>query len=121
LTIEGDALAGRRVLVVEDNFDLAEGMARILEAQGAEIVGPVGTVKRALEVIADDGQIDGAVLDINLRGETVYAIADVLRSKGVPTIFTTGYDKKSVKPGYTDIPCLLKPVRLEHLMHALFG
>jgi hypothetical protein len=107
--------------VVEDDFNIAVAMVGFLKAYGAEIVGPVGTVKSALGVIADNPCIDGAALDLNLHGETVYPVVDVLRSKGVPTVFMTGFDDTSVKPGYTDVPCLQKPVTVEHLMQALFG
>jgi hypothetical protein len=51
----------------------------------------------------------------------VYPVADVLRSKGVPIVFTTGYDAGDVVPRFADSPCLQKPFRLELLVHALFG
>ena len=96
-------------------------MALLLRERGIEVVGPVGTVKDALALIAQGERIDGAALDINLRGETVYPVADALRSKGVPILFTTGYDPISLKPGYADVPCLQKPVSIERLIESLFG
>lgn len=121
LTPEGISVAGRHVLLVEDNFHIAKLTALILRNAGVEVVGPVGTVKDALALIAKAERIDGAALDINLRGETVYPVADALRSMGVPVLFTTGYDARSVKSGYTDVPCLQKPVPIERLIEALFG
>ncbi len=51
----------------------------------------------------------------------VYPVVDVLRSKGVPLVFMTGYDKQSIQPAYADLPCMQKPVTVERLVQALFG
>jgi CheY-like chemotaxis protein len=93
-------LTGRRILVVEDDFMIAELIVAAFMADGAEIVGPAGTVQDALALTAGEERIDGAVLDVNLRGETVYSVADVLRSKGMPIVFTTGYDKSRLPPRF---------------------
>jgi CheY-like chemotaxis protein len=114
-------LTGRRILVVEDDFMIAELIVAAFMADGAEIVGPAGTVQDALALTAGEERIDGAVLDVNLRGETVYSVADVLRSKGVPIVFTTGYDKSRLPPRFADMPCLVKPLKVERLVPALFG
>jgi len=121
MTMNGPRLAGRRVLIVEDNFIIAAALARIFKAQGAELLGPAGTVSDALALIADNEIIDGAALDVNLRGEMVYPVANVLRAKKVPIVFMTGYDDASIAPGYTDFPCMQKPFTIERLMQALFG
>jgi CheY-like chemotaxis protein len=114
-------VAGRRVLVVEDDFLIANVIAEAFRAQGAHIVGPAGNLKDALAIAASKEHIDGAVLDVNLRGEMVYPVADVLRSKGVPIVFTTGYDTGDVVSRFADAPCLQKPFRLELLVDALFA
>jgi CheY-like chemotaxis protein len=114
-------VADRRVLVVEDDFAIANVIVEAFRARGAYIVGPAGNLKDALAIVAGKEHIDGTVLDINLRGEMVYPVADVLRSKGVPIVFTTGYDAGDVMPRFADSPCLQKPFRLELLVHALFG
>jgi CheY-like chemotaxis protein len=62
-------LAGRRILVVEDEYFLADDIHHALAQLGAEVVGPVPTLRGALEVLADESRIDAAVLDINLRNE----------------------------------------------------
>jgi DNA-binding response OmpR family regulator len=121
LTAGRGPLADRRILVVEDDFNIASLLAMVLEADGAEIVGPVGTIKGALALIANGARIDGAILDVNLRGEMIYPVADVLRRKGVPMVFLTGYDERVLAPGYADVPCFQKPVDHERLIHALFG
>jgi CheY-like chemotaxis protein len=121
LRTDPGTLTGRRILVVEDDFMIAKLIASVFEADGAEIVGPVGTVQDALALTAGEERIDGAVLDVNLRGESVYPVADVLRSKGVPIVFTTGYDKSRLPPRFADMPCLVKPLKVEGLVEALFG
>ena len=81
---------------------IANVIAEAFRAQGAHIVGPAGNLKDALAIAAGKEHIDGAVLDVNLRGEMVYPVADVLRSKGVPMVFTTGYDAGDVVRITTD-------------------
>jgi len=121
MTSNGAALAGRRVLVVEDNFYIAVAIARVLKARGAELIGPAGTVGDALALIAANERIDGAALDVNLRGAMVYPVANALRAKNVPMVFMTGYDNRAIEPGYADVPCMQKPLTVERLMQALFG
>lgn len=110
----GDAenvrLVGRRVLVVEDEYFLANDIARALAAAGADIVGPVPKLNEALSVLAASDDIDGAVLDINLRGEAVYPLANALRARNIPFCFATGYDGASLPLEYRDVPHWTKPL-----------
>lgn len=110
----------RRVLVVEDDFYLASSLASDLAAGDIEVVGPVPSVAAALDLIARTQHIDGAVLDINLNGEAVYPVADLLRQRHVPYVFTTGYDARSVARHDPDAPCFEKPVVAAELVEALF-
>jgi CheY-like chemotaxis protein len=112
--------AARRILVVEDDFYVASSLAHCLEDEGVEVVGPVASVKEALDLIAEGGRIEGAILDINLKGETVYPVADVLRERGVPYVFTTGYDAVSIAQRQPDALCFEKPVVATQLIAALF-
>jgi DNA-binding response OmpR family regulator len=114
-------MPGRRVLVVEDDFHVAESLAMAFAAHGCEVVGPVATVEAALALIVAGGPIDGAVLDINLRGELAYPVADALRARRVPFVFTTGYDEQVVAEPYGGIACFEKPVLPGRVLEALFG
>jgi CheY-like chemotaxis protein len=106
-----DGLQGRCLLVVEDEYLIAADLARSLEDVGADVVGPAGSVEDALELVATDGKrLDGAVLDINLRGERVYRVADALAACGVPFVFTTGYDALAIPDAYAGVPICEKPV-----------
>ena len=116
---EDRRLHGERVLVVEDEFFIADDLARDLTAQGAEIVGPVGTAQQAMRLLDGGRRIDGAVLDIKLRDEMIYPIADELRRRRVPVVFATGYDAAIIPARFADVPCCQKPVDGEKVVQAL--
>jgi CheY-like chemotaxis protein len=92
-------LTGRRILVVEDEYFLADDIGRAFRALGAEIAGPVGHLEDALEILNDGGILDAAVLDVNIRNEMIFPLARQLRARGVPFVFTTGYDKNHCRTG----------------------
>jgi CheY-like chemotaxis protein len=87
----GRALAGRRVLVVEDEWLIAAQVGRTLERAGAVVAGPALSVAQALALLGDGPAPDGAVLDLNLRGETVTPVALALAGRGVPFLLLTAY------------------------------
>jgi CheY-like chemotaxis protein len=115
------ALAGRRVLVVEDEYFVADDLDRALKTLGAEVVGPFASREKALEAFISGEPFDIAVLDINLQGEAIYPVADVLLEAGVPFVFATGYDKASLPEPYRDIPRWEKPFDPGELAKALSG
>lgn len=110
-------LAGKRVLVVEDEAVVALMMAELLGALGARVVGPVSSLRDALQAPTED--IDVAVLDVNLDGEMVYPLAAALRQKKIPFILVTGYDAESVGARMPDAPVLQKPVEAVALKEML--
>ena len=119
-TAPGGGLRDRRVLIVEDEYFLADEMAEALQKFGVQVVGPVPTSQKALALLADR-PLDAAVLDINLRGEMVYPVADALSERGVPFVFATGYDAAAVPNAYRDVPRWEKPFTAEDLAKALPG
>ncbi len=115
------ALVGRTILVVEDDYFLAQEIARKIRICGASILGPVSNVHDALDVLKEATSIDGAILDINLMGEMAYPIADALLARRTPFLFVTGYDPALVSPDYRNVTCLQKPVEIKDIVRALFG
>ncbi|HEY0572058.1 MAG TPA: response regulator [Enterovirga sp.] len=115
----GATLLNRRILVVEDEYMLAEDMQRGLEKAGAIVLGPVPSVEDALELLDDEPHVDGAVLDINLGGEKVFRVADALGARGISFVFTTGYDASEVPPAYRHVPRYEKPVSAATVARAL--
>jgi CheY-like chemotaxis protein len=117
----GQLLRGRRILVVEDDYMLADDLREDLEHAGAEVLGPVSTVEDALALLAREDRLDGAVLDVNLAGEPVYPVADALLARGVRFAFATGYDGWSLPAAYAEIPCFEKPLDPLAVVRALVG
>jgi ActR/RegA family two-component response regulator len=111
-------LQGRRLLLVEDDYLIADELQKDLAVAGAEVVGPVPSVAEALDLIASEA-LDGAVLDVNLGGESAYPVADALRACGVPFVFTTGYDYATILPAYSSVPCCEKPAGARKVAQAL--
>ena len=85
---------------------------------GYSVVGPVGARTTAIAA-ARQADIEGAVLDLNLRGETTYLVADELNARGIPFIFLTGYDRGVIDRRYAGAPLLQKPVDEQTLQRAL--
>jgi len=102
-------LSGCRILIVEDEYFLADDMVRVLSSSGAEIVGPIGEADEALAALDGSTPIDCAILDINIRGEMVYPVASALRSRNIPFVFATGYDQAAIPAEFEDIPRWEKP------------
>ena len=97
-------LAGCRVLLVEDDYYIADDLAQRLSAHRAIVLGPVATLERALAMLQSADRIDAAVIDINLRGEMVFPLADALEERNVPFAFATGYDTAAIPDRYQDVP-----------------
>ena len=90
-----------------------------LEAAGAFVVGQVPTLAKAEAMLGEDAAIDCAVLDINLAGDTVFALADRLGKAGVPFVFLSRYTKGSIPSRLAKTPLLEKPVDMAALGMAL--
>ena len=79
-----------RILVVEDEAIIAMLVEEIVLDFGSEVVGPAARMEEALR-LTSDASLDAAILDVNVGGAVVYPVADLLRARGVPIIFATGY------------------------------
>jgi len=121
MSMGAQPLDGQRILLVEDNFGIAKSLAMLFQRYGAIIVGPAGTVEDAMALIEAEPHIDGAVLDVNVRDQLVYPVAEALRERRTRMVFVTGYDRDYIAPEFADIPCMLKPWNAEQLMKVLAG
>lgn len=113
--------AGRRVLVVEDDFFIADDLVAALEAEGAIVVGPIPSVRAALELIERGDPLDGAVLDINLQGEMAFPVADALAARSISFVFATGYDQSVVPARFVGVTACEKPFNAEQVARAMWG
>jgi CheY-like chemotaxis protein len=117
---EGRPLEGLRILVVEDEYAVAADMTWWLQDSGAEVVGPAPTIKDALTLVTAQGvTLDRAVLDVNLRGEKVFPVADALLNRAIPFIFATGYEDAMLPSAYAAVPRLIKPLERAALLAAV--
>src|SRR3954451_16991134 len=107
-------LSGRRVLVVEDEMIVAWLLQDMLADLGCAVVGRAARVSQAL-VMIDAEAIDAAVLDINLNGQKSYHVADALAARGMPFVFSTGYETESLPNDYQSLPLLQKPFKRSEL------
>jgi len=114
-------LKDRRVLIVEDDYLMAEELRAEFERAGASVVGPAGRVSDALSLIEKNLPIQGAVLDINLAGEMAFDVADLLRTNNVPFVFVTGYDAEIIPATYATVARYEKPIDFASIRIALFG
>jgi DNA-binding NarL/FixJ family response regulator len=112
-------LKGCRILVVEDDFFLADDLASALEDHGAEVIGPASTYQDGLLMMVAGGRIDVALLDINLRGEMAYPLADILLDRGVDVMLATGYDRSALPERFYPVVRIEKPFDAAVLARAL--
>ena len=103
-------------MVAEDSLLILVALELLLEQHGIRIAGPVSTLAEA-QALAETGSFDIAILDIRLHDERVFPVADLLRQRGIPTIFTTGYALSDIRPSrFADIPIIQKPYDGDALM-----
>jgi DNA-binding response OmpR family regulator len=114
------ALRNRRILVIEDDYWVAQVLVDVLAEAGAQVIGPLGWIEEALAFIGSHKDaFDSAVLDLNLHGTKSYPIADALMAQQVPFIFTTGYGTAGIDPPYDEHPRCPKPFNRNALLAAL--
>ena len=105
--------------MVEDEYFLADDIVRGLKDKGAEVLGPVGDIDDALDLIEETEHLDGVVLDLNLKGELAYPVADALMERGIPFVFATGYDQAHIPARYAGVTRCEKPVDAPKIAKAL--
>lgn len=112
--------SGKRILVVEDEFLLADETRKKLTKLGATVVGPTPRVDEAL-ILIEDEQIDAAILDVFLSDSLVFPVAERLEILGIPFVFATAYDASVIPGRFSGYVLCEKPVELEKIAQGLFG
>jgi len=110
--------AGLRVLVVEDEMMVSMLIEDMLTDLGCAIVGPASRLDEAME-LARATEFDCAVLDVNLGGQPIFPVADLLRERGRPFAFATGYGDAGLRDQDRGAPVLQKPFREGDLARVL--
>ncbi|OKO74603.1 chemotaxis protein CheY [Bradyrhizobium sp. NAS80.1] len=101
-------LTGCRVLIVEDEYFLANDLEEALKSRGANIIGPFGDFDAAYRRAARD-HFDVAIIDVNLHDKTAYPIADELVRQRIPFVFYTGYGSDIIPERFADVKRFQKP------------
>jgi DNA-binding response OmpR family regulator len=104
-----------RVMVVEDEFIIADEIAAILEDSGHEVIGPFGSIEQAAAGLSVVDRPDCAILDANLRGKSSVPLAERLRELDVPFCLCTGYRSDDLRAIFGEVPVLQKPVNARAL------
>lgn len=115
---EGAAIGGLRILVVEDEVAIAMLLEDMLLDLGGEVVGPAGRIQQALGM-AETESFDVAILDVNVSGQPIYPVVEVLQRRGIPFVFSTGYGSAGIDAAWRDRPVLQKPFSQDELERVL--
>jgi DNA-binding response OmpR family regulator len=107
-----------RILIVEDEPVIALEMQGVLAEAGFAIAGVAGSIERALRMV-DTCAFDCAVLDSNLRGEPIDPVATLIRARGTPIVFVSGYGRNSLPGQCSDAPLVPKPFNPPELIRVI--
>ena len=103
------ALQGRRVLIIEDESLVAMLLETILDDMGCEVIGPDSNIDDGLKSATTEAVLDAALLDVNVAGREVFPVADALKARGVPFVFSTGYGEAGLPEHWRGHPTIQKP------------
>jgi CheY-like chemotaxis protein len=115
---EGNSIAGKRVLVVEDELMIRMLLQDMLTDLGYTLAGEAGRIEEAM-ALAKQGEFDVAILDVNLNGQPISPVVEILVKRGLPFVFATGYGQRGVPEPYRKTPTLQKPFQADALAQAI--
>jgi CheY-like chemotaxis protein len=118
MTAEDNPGEGKRVLVVEDEPMIRLLLDDMLADLGYTMAAEAGRLDEALTQ-AKDGEFDVAILDVNLNGQPITPVVEVLVRRGVPFVFVSGYARRGIPEAHTNVPLLQKPFQSDGLASAL--
>jgi CheY-like chemotaxis protein len=102
-------LEGLRILVAEDEALIAIDLETMLQDLGCEVVGPLPSLQLVVRAAGAE-RIDGAILDVNLRGEHIFPVLPILRQRKVPVVLSSGYNDPDLVPAeFRGVPLITKP------------
>jgi CheY-like chemotaxis protein len=110
--------AGKRILVVEDELMIRMLLDGMLSDLGYTMAAEAGAIDEAM-ALAKQGEFDAAILDVNLNGQPITPVVEILIARGLPFVFATGYGQRGVPEAYRSNPTLQKPFQVEALAQAL--
>lgn len=108
----------KRALIVEDEVLVAMLIEELLERLGYEVVAISSHLEQALE-LARTIEVDFALLDVNLNGKQSFPVAEMLRGRGIPFVFATGYGEGTLDSAFSGVPLVQKPFSRDDLRAAL--
>jgi CheY-like chemotaxis protein len=118
MTREGKSATGMRVFVVEDESMIRMLLQGMLTDLGHTVAAEAGAINEAM-TLAKQAEFDLALLDVNLNGEPITPVVEILIERGVPFVFASGYGKSGVPEPYRAAPALQKPFQIEALAAAI--
>jgi CheY-like chemotaxis protein len=117
--LEGGALDGLKVFLVEDESLVAMQLEDMVGDLGGECVGLAMKLSRGLDMLESIAAIDVAILDVNLGGDKVYPLAERLRQRRIPIVFATGYGRAGVDPEWQSCEVVQKPYTMQEIAAAV--
>jgi CheY-like chemotaxis protein len=110
---------GSRAFVVEDETLVLFGLEDALADLGCEVVAQAMRLDQAMAMAEALGPVDVAILDVNIGGTTVFPVAEILKERGVPLVFATGYGRAGLPPEWQSHAVIVKPYSLDDIERAL--
>jgi CheY-like chemotaxis protein len=118
MTDEGQSSGGKRVLVVEDELMIRMLLQDMLADLGHSLAAEASRIDEALS-LAMQAEFDVAILDVNLNGQPISPVVEILIGRGLPFVFATGYGQRGVPEPYRTTPTLQKPFQMDALGAAI--
>jgi DNA-binding NtrC family response regulator len=118
MSVQHRPLQGRKILILEDEAPIALSLASAVAQAGGIAIGPAASVAASFALMADH-TLDGALLDIRLRGETSFPLADVLAVLGIPFVFVSGLSSALMPYTHRDRPLFDKPYEVRDVIATL--